>query len=51
MWVRICPHVFETILARLKLKHLKTVRYFIAFFVVADQCDQIWRFFGLWATF
>ena len=34
MWVRICPHVFETILARLKLKHLKTVRYFIAFFVV-----------------
>ena len=35
MWVRICPHVFETILARLKLKHLKTVRYFIAF-VVAD---------------
>ena len=30
--------------------HLKLNNYLITF-IACRQCDQIWRFFGLWATF
>ena len=32
-------------------KNLRSIIYEKNIYGAGEQCDQIWRFFGLWATF